>query len=630
MMPGADNIYSKQLDAAKREIRLLQTQPDVNDCSTTWSMSKASLGTAPNATPRFNALSYVWGNTHASQPVRINSQDLRVTENLGQALRGLRNASIPEADDLPLWIDALCINQQDDQERNQQVAMMGDIYGRAERVLIWLGDGDIYSDWVFQRFRLPDFRQEVEQLATFKNQSSESVRARVIMIHNIEKRRWWTRAWVIQELLLGKNDPILVCGCYSVPWADFCFYQANLPWNRGASAGDSAHYWHDVFKDISQDPSAVVALDSDGGIPHGSKARAWNSLRKAIQVAGSLHFPFIAAAQFFKQNATEQRDYVYAFRGLLHPAEQAHIPVDYARPAMEIFHDAMVMFWLSPLDDVQARMIGGFSFHRQSVPDIPSWVPDLSAQKSEDLEGYDGSFLPPDTNRQWRGPLKPRISKDKMVLHLQGIMFDTVREHHEIRFLSETRPNIDELKATVIAATNALEKPIPSSSRLHKWNEARQPRDNLLRIVRTFAAPELRSSPEELRETTDMWHALLNSSNIATDAGSGPGTEGRVGKDPNLKRLYKTLYKRLNHRRIFITSAGFVGVGPKNLEVEDRIVFPFGMTSPWIVRPHEALYSTIKTFAIVGCAFVWDLSDFDKLESALGEGVLREGTVSIR
>ncbi|RYP30055.1 hypothetical protein DL768_011202 [Monosporascus sp. mg162] len=460
MMSGADSIYSEQLDASKREIRLLHIRADVNDCSTAWSMSIASLGTAPNAMPRFNALSYVWGNTHASQPVRINSQNLPVTENLGQALRGLRNAYIPEADHLPLWIDALCINQQDEQERNQQVAMMGDIYGRAERVLIWLGDGDIHSNWAFQRFRLPDFRQKVEQLATSKNQSRESVRARVIMIHNIEKRRWWTRAWVIQELLLGKNDPILICGSYSVPWADFCFYQTYLPWNRGASADDSAHYWHDAFRDISQDPKAVVALDSDGGVPHGSKAGAWNSLRKAFQMAGALYFPFIAAVQFFKQNATEQRDYVYAFRGLLHPTEQVHIPVDYAQPAMKIFHDAMVMFWLSPLDDVQARIIGGFSFHRQSVPDIPSWVPDLSAQKPEDLEG-------------------PRISKDKMVLRLQGILFDTVCEHHEIRFLSETRPNIDDLKAAVTAATNALEKPIPSSSRLHKWNEARQPGDNL-------------------------------------------------------------------------------------------------------------------------------------------------------
>ncbi|RYP68488.1 hypothetical protein DL771_006640 [Monosporascus sp. 5C6A] len=378
MMSGADSIYSEKLDATKREIRLLQIRPDVNNCSTAWSMSTASLGTTPNAAARFNALSYVWGNTHASQPVRINSQNLRVTENLGQALRGLRNAFIPEADDLPLWIDALCINQQDERERNQQVAIMGDIYRRAERVLIWLGDGDIHSDWAFQRFRLPYFRQEVKQLATSKKQS------------------------------------------------------LNLPWNRGGSAGDSARYWHDAFRDISQDPNAVAALDSDGGMPHGSKASAWDSLRRAIQVAGSLYFPFIAAAEFFKQSATEQRDYVYAFRGLLHPAEQAHIPVDYAQPALKIFHDAMVVFWLSPLDDVQARIIKGFSFHRQSVPDIPSWVPDLSAQKPEDLEG----------------------------------------------------------------------------------------------------------------------------SSAGTDADSGPETEGGARKDPNLKRLYENLYRRVNHRRIFTTSAG--------------------------------------------------------------------------
>jgi len=43
---------------------------------------------------------------------------------------------------MTLWIDAICINQGDPEEKNQQLNIMVDIYAEAEETLIWMGFND--------------------------------------------------------------------------------------------------------------------------------------------------------------------------------------------------------------------------------------------------------------------------------------------------------------------------------------------------------------------------------------------------------------------------------------------------------------------------------------------------------
>jgi hypothetical protein len=86
----------------------------------------------------FEALSYAWGTT--VDPVNIfvgktGYHTLSVTQNLAEALPYLRYEKRPRV----LWIDAICVNQQDLEERSSQVKRMPDIYSRATRVVVWLG-----------------------------------------------------------------------------------------------------------------------------------------------------------------------------------------------------------------------------------------------------------------------------------------------------------------------------------------------------------------------------------------------------------------------------------------------------------------------------------------------------------
>ena len=95
----------------------------------------------------FEALSYVWGQSATTKAgstikkkkpiVTCNRHGLRVTVNLMQALQHIRSKS----DTVFLWVDAICINQKDQEERRNQVSLMGHVYKKAKRVIMWLGEG---------------------------------------------------------------------------------------------------------------------------------------------------------------------------------------------------------------------------------------------------------------------------------------------------------------------------------------------------------------------------------------------------------------------------------------------------------------------------------------------------------
>ncbi|KAJ8121454.1 hypothetical protein ONZ43_g2099 [Nemania bipapillata] len=92
--------------------------------------------------PRYLALSYAWGCAERNRVIIVNNLKLRVSKNLYEALLALR----PSLCRFLLWVDYICINQEDEAEKAWQVSMMRDIYARADRVLAWLGPGDPESE----------------------------------------------------------------------------------------------------------------------------------------------------------------------------------------------------------------------------------------------------------------------------------------------------------------------------------------------------------------------------------------------------------------------------------------------------------------------------------------------------
>jgi hypothetical protein len=87
-----------------------------------------------NNPPKFYALSYTWGKPGATLSVFCNGRTMEIATNLHEAMATL--FSEPHSLDLPIWIDAICINQKDDEEKGVQVAKMEDVYRKATKVVV--------------------------------------------------------------------------------------------------------------------------------------------------------------------------------------------------------------------------------------------------------------------------------------------------------------------------------------------------------------------------------------------------------------------------------------------------------------------------------------------------------------
>ena len=163
----------------------------------------------------YEALSYYWGSGNASLKIKIYTQGFPgtfpVRSNLHAALNQLRLPDRPRG----LWIDAICINQDDDDERSAQVSHMADIYSKATSVCVWLGeaspDSNLALNFISRIVKLDDFDSLVADQKTPQEWAALS---------SLMRRPWFSRRWVVQEIALAARA-ILYCGNAYVDWAEF-------------------------------------------------------------------------------------------------------------------------------------------------------------------------------------------------------------------------------------------------------------------------------------------------------------------------------------------------------------------------------------------------------------------------
>lgn len=148
----------------------------------------------------YQAVSYAWGDPNRSHSMNLNGQQsLAITETLATALSRLTRMCSTGY----LWIDQICTDQSNNQERSQQVSFLGDIYGTATEVLIWMGDElNGLSEMKAQLARPDDF--EMSHIET---------------LNQFLCRPWFGRGWTIQEAVLAEAA-ILIAGASSLSLED--------------------------------------------------------------------------------------------------------------------------------------------------------------------------------------------------------------------------------------------------------------------------------------------------------------------------------------------------------------------------------------------------------------------------
>lgn len=118
--------FSKPLDTERQEIRLLELVPGNFEDALICNLKVTSL----QESSHYEALSYVWGDPKETEEITICNQLYRARKTLARALRHLRKQDETRI----LWVDAVCIDQENLEERNQQVKLMGQIYRQASSV----------------------------------------------------------------------------------------------------------------------------------------------------------------------------------------------------------------------------------------------------------------------------------------------------------------------------------------------------------------------------------------------------------------------------------------------------------------------------------------------------------------
>ncbi|KAH7397024.1 heterokaryon incompatibility protein-domain-containing protein [Phaeosphaeria sp. MPI-PUGE-AT-0046c] len=203
----SSSIYAAAPLVSTNSIRLLEFDPLPAVSTSIDSPSEISCklySVDLTTCPRYVTLSYMWGNEPAARPILINGETFLVRENLWTFLKRARDESPPFHG--PLWIDAICIDQDNVLERNHQVLLMGDIYTNAHLVISWLGaDDEQYAEGLDYVTELSEIGPLTSGLASFNLDLPKLENLAQIYLHE-----YWKRTWIIQEVVLPLDAEIWI------------------------------------------------------------------------------------------------------------------------------------------------------------------------------------------------------------------------------------------------------------------------------------------------------------------------------------------------------------------------------------------------------------------------------------
>ncbi|PON20559.1 hypothetical protein TGAM01_v210593 [Trichoderma gamsii] len=353
--------------------------------------------------PSYRALSYVWGRWRRDPPkILVNGYAIKVTNNLEIALRHLREERV----DINLWVDALCIDQNNTTERSSQVSQMRNIYSTAREVIIFLGDGS-HADYGASRLRsktppgpcrlfgiddmnIPLAHQTLDNWKTstlkspvqaleifsflaiitqFQDSSSllkffkEFPEAHVTTLFEALRRTllvaWWDRIWVVQEAVVAQD--------ITMRYSDVA-----ASWEFLVEVTRSLSRWDFAFtrypSSISTDCLKVFNLFSrisDLDLHR----KDWKAMQRT---------DLLSLLRFFgHRKASDNRDRVYALLGLC--SDAVAIRPNYLLNEAEVYTQAA----LAIIKNTRSLSIMYGDHSRKTSQGLPSYIPDWSTIPDE-------------------------------------------------------------------------------------------------------------------------------------------------------------------------------------------------------------------------------------------------------
>ncbi|KAI0551876.1 heterokaryon incompatibility protein-domain-containing protein [Xylaria curta] len=501
--------------------------------------------------PVYEALSYVWGSKMSPGWVRVAEaieSELQVTRNLDVALRHLRYTDRPRF----IWVDALCIDQLNNVEKGPQVAMMGEIYRLAARVVVWLGpeenDSDRALSWLKLMGSQVEFEHSIETLPSVDKSISD---VNVIPLEALDPsclyhllcRPWFERLWVRQEIIRANRDAIVLCGTTIVEWQLF---------RRGC---------------------ACVYLKPQHLSEYTKKLFARSGLLMGLVVWRPRGFTLNEIRSWFGDlNCEDPRDRVYAVLGLLHENICLNIQPDYTKSAAQVYEELYTQYIKITLDlDFLSTC------QLSDPPSGPSWQPKWSFDTSVVREGFveTGMFLsghfhappytPVDGKLKVMGVSVGRIQRLRKNRTREILTYHDVIAHiRDVLFFPPRVISSDYISGGTLldAFTRALS--------LDLFEENFSPTRKEL--------PGLSNSSELLRE-------ILGETDLLSETLEDPDTFS-ILNPRNFSNFLSQARDVLQGRCIYDTEEGFVGLAPLKAESGDEVCVIVGCNSaPVVLRP---------------------------------------------
>ncbi|TGO54994.1 hypothetical protein BCON_0098g00160 [Botryotinia convoluta] len=557
--------------------------------------------------PKYEALSYEWGTQTCDKPVLCDGQELRVKANLAAALERLQLAD----ESRWMWIDAICIDQENILERNQQVTIMRDIYALSDRVLIWIGDDLAYSKQAFEtisKFAKLWQTREVTRLQAGDNRPpprakpSTAEKSSLVLqdvslwksLFTLFSSTYFERTWIIQEIAVSTRSTV-VCGTQQMNWKLF---------HWGASfISTTTSLLH-----RAPDTRRLATIAAIAGIQSMFKQNEMDCLSDYLR--------FVQASK-----CSDPRDKVFGLLGLRCNAEEIlpHLAknmlrVDYTKSVQQVYRDAAayIIFSQQDLEICYAQPLT-----LKIVQKLPSWVPDWSVR----MEGAPAAFLV--THYKVCNFLPGNIVIDGRSMYVDGLILDSI-EFATSTMSSETPlPDIKRIilhlsKLTDLANVDCGE---PGLAFLYMINylgcSTYKNKESVLEALwRTLIGNTANFEPAKpqfmrhfqavldtiiLRERGIVFDRHDSSHDLALD----PDILQKLQNDKISQNLWQSakegqslpflleLVNTVSGRVFFTTSRGYMGFGAPGAKVEDQFFILGGGWTPFVLRDHKTYYEMI-------------------------------------
>jgi hypothetical protein len=544
--------------------------------------------------PAYNALSYAWGTDWTSRlPIFIDGKTLMAMPNLEAFLRQHREDEAGSTNSM-LWIDAICINQDDLAERRQQIGMMCRLYSRCSRLIVWLGVGDDDSKAAIDLLKVTAKakKEGPEALCSWRNTLAsrffELGENHHEPLFKFFSRAWFSRAWIVQEYVLGcTNDTVFRCGGLRFSkeelGAVFDLHASRWPATKGMG-----------------DPRTIPVHDE-------SLLGKWFTNVAKLMI-NQKAFSFVYRKErttsllfwlsgLRDTNATDPRDKVYAALGLTESFGQNECPRVYDV-------DAMIVDYTQPVQDIYSSLVKSLVICTNRIDVLlaccdrshhvqRSWTPDWSIGFSSspgfgsvDCGSYDLLFQGLKFESSGTRDALVTFASDLSTMTVRGFVWDMVET-----LAPEFRKGVTESISFFQTNWHSLVKNPAFSSE----------RDCLQRLWQTFLLSSMGGRFDALRSEDELIALGLNQI-------SSSDTQGLHKQESNKEFILHTprLLKELDNKnrgldRLFLTSRKFIGKDfSGKLQHGDLICVLLGCPVPVALRRVGAHYEFIRSVYLDG------------------------------